>query len=129
MGQKASDRNAIPLCHAHHKGGNESYHALGPVRFAEKHDLNILNIVAKLNDQGLLFESPHAVGRKERSPGFTRYHCPCGWRSGWYAGEHDALFVVQRHVEEKNDVSLETGLGDGSAIVASAADGSHGGTE
>lgn len=108
LGQKSDARQAIPLCHRHHKGGNDSYHALGPVRFAQLHQLDVPAIIAQLNDQGLLFQSPHAIGRKQRSPGFTRYHCGCGWRSAWYVAEQDALFCIQRHVDEKNALRLET---------------------
>jgi len=97
--QLSSFRNLIPLCYSHHTGGNSSYHALGPVRFAEVHQLDIPAILAQLNSQGLLFESPHAIGRKQRSPGYTRFHCPCGWRSAWYAGEFEALAAIHRHVD------------------------------
>ncbi len=102
LGQKACARRAIPLCRRHHTTGNDSYHALGPAKFAQYHNIDIEALIGHYQSQGLLFESPHAVGRMQRSPGFTRYHCSCGWRSAWYAGEHDALFCVQRHVEEKN---------------------------
>jgi len=128
LGQKACARRAIPLCAGHHKTGNDSYHALGPAKFAACHNLDIEALIAGYQRQGQLFESPHAIGRKQRSPGYTRYHCPCGWRSAWYAAEHDALFCIQSHVEEKNN-SLRgaTCRGDGSVLLASADNGSHGG--
>jgi len=49
LGQKAPDSTAIPLCAAHHRTGNDSYHKLGPRRFAELHKLDIPGIVAELN--------------------------------------------------------------------------------
>jgi hypothetical protein len=98
LSQRSSARQSIPLCYRDHKGGNQSYHALGPVRFAQTHHLDVPAIIATLNEQGLLFESPHAIGRLQRSPGYTRYHCPCGFRTAWYSGEHDALAAIHRHI-------------------------------
>ena len=49
LGQKSSDLTAIPLCRKHHRGGNSSYHKLGPRRFAEIHNLNLVELVRKLN--------------------------------------------------------------------------------
>jgi len=49
LGQKSPDRSAIPLCARHHRTGNDSYHKLGPRRFAEVHQLNIQVIVARLS--------------------------------------------------------------------------------
>ena len=49
LGQKSSDYSAIPLCIRHHRSGNDSYHKLGPRRFAEVHDLDIRAIVSRLS--------------------------------------------------------------------------------
>jgi hypothetical protein len=49
MGQKSSDRSAIPLCARHHRTGNDSYHKLGPAKFAQVHRLSIREIVARLS--------------------------------------------------------------------------------
>lgn len=49
LGQKSSDYSAIPLCHKHHRTGNDSYHRLGPRRFAAVHNLDLRSIVARLN--------------------------------------------------------------------------------
>ena len=49
LGQKSPDCSAIPLCIRHHRTGADSYHRLGPRRFAAVHDLNISEIVVGLN--------------------------------------------------------------------------------
>jgi hypothetical protein len=49
LGQKSPDRSAIPLCFRHHRTGGESYHRLGPRKFAERHRLDIASIVRQLN--------------------------------------------------------------------------------
>jgi hypothetical protein len=49
LGQKSPDTSAIPLCTRHHRTGKDSYHKLGPRKFAELHDLDIPAIVLKLN--------------------------------------------------------------------------------
>ena len=49
ISQKSSDLSAIPLCGRHHRTGDDSYHRLGPRRFAEVHGLNIRAVVARLS--------------------------------------------------------------------------------
>jgi len=49
LGQKASDTSAIPLCHRHHRTGNDSYHHLGARRFAQVHKLDVSAIVRRLS--------------------------------------------------------------------------------
>jgi len=49
LGQKSPDTSAIPLCTRHHRTGKDSYHKLGPRKFAELHNLDIPAIVLKLN--------------------------------------------------------------------------------
>lgn len=101
LGQKSSDYSCIPLCRRHHRTGNDSIHSMGPRRFAERHQLDIASIVARLNGQGLLVDSPHRTGRRESSPEFTRFHCPCGWRTAWYRSESDARAALHFHLEKK----------------------------
>jgi hypothetical protein len=64
MGQKSSDLSAIPLCARHHRTGNDSYHNLGPSKFAEVHRLSIREIVARLSAKSRIrVESGSFVGR------------------------------------------------------------------
>ena len=49
LSQKSSDLSAIPLCVTHHRTGDDSYHKLGPRKFAEVHQLNIRAIVWRLS--------------------------------------------------------------------------------
>jgi hypothetical protein len=48
LSQKASDYSAIPLCFGHHRGNADSYHALGERAFADKHAVDIPNLVRRL---------------------------------------------------------------------------------
>jgi hypothetical protein len=64
LSQKSSDLSAIPLCVKHHRTGNDSYHKLGPRKFAEVHQLNIVAMVARLSAKPLIrVESGTFVGR------------------------------------------------------------------
>lgn len=64
MGQKSSDLSAIPLCARHHRTGNDSYHKLGPLKFADVHRLSIGEIVARLSAKvRIRVESGIFVGR------------------------------------------------------------------
>ena len=64
LGQKSSDLSAIPLCGRHHRTGDDSYHRLGPRKFAEVHQLNIRAIVARLSARPFIrVESGACVGR------------------------------------------------------------------
>ena len=64
LGQKSSDLSAIPLCAGHHRTGDDSYHKLGPRRFAEVHQVNLQAIVARLSaKQVIRVESGAFVGR------------------------------------------------------------------
>jgi hypothetical protein len=64
LGQKSSDTSAIPLCAKHHRTGNDSYHKLGPRRFAAVHGLDIAAIVARLSAKpSIRVESGAFVGR------------------------------------------------------------------
>jgi hypothetical protein len=49
LGQKSPDTSAVPLCANHHRTGNDSYHRLGPRKFAEVHNLDLAAIVQRLN--------------------------------------------------------------------------------
>lgn len=101
LGTKAPASQTIPLCHRHHQSGNDSYHALGPVAFVRVHQLDIPAILADLVERGRPFSSPHSIGRKQRSPGYWRYHCSCGFKGAWYEDELDALIAIKIHLEEK----------------------------
>ena len=64
LGQKSSDLSAIPLCARHHRTGPDSYHKLGPRKFAEVHRLNLPAIVARLSAKPCIrVESGSFVGR------------------------------------------------------------------
>jgi hypothetical protein len=64
LGQKSSDLSAIPLCGKHHRTADDSYHRLGPRRFAEAHQLDIRAIVARLSEKPFIrVESGAFVGR------------------------------------------------------------------
>ena len=64
ISQKSSDLSAIPLCARHHRTGYDSYHKLGPRRFAEVHQLNIGAMVARLSAKPFIrVESGAFVGR------------------------------------------------------------------
>ena len=63
LGQKSPDTSAIPLCAKHHRTGNDSYHRLGPRRFAQAHNLDIPAIVRKLNQKPVIrVESGRFIG-------------------------------------------------------------------
>ena len=64
LSQKSSDLSAIPLCARHHRTGGDSYHKLGPRKFAEVHRLNLGSIVARLSAKPWIrVESGIFVGR------------------------------------------------------------------
>ena len=64
LSQKSSDLSAIPLCGRHHRSGDDSYHRLGPRKFAEVHRVNIQLIVARLSAKPFIrVESGIFVGR------------------------------------------------------------------
>jgi hypothetical protein len=64
LSQKSSDLSAIPLCARHHRTGDDSYHKLGPRRFAEVHQVNLGAIVARLSAKPVIrVESGVFVGR------------------------------------------------------------------
>jgi hypothetical protein len=49
LGQRASDTDCLPLCWTDHRGGNRSYHKLGPVRFARVHQIDPPELIAFFN--------------------------------------------------------------------------------
>ena len=49
LGQKSADTSAVPLCARHHRTGNDSYHRLGPRKFAEVHKIDLVATVRRLN--------------------------------------------------------------------------------
>jgi hemin uptake protein HemP len=54
LGQKSPDSSAIPLCRRHHRTGDDSYHRLGPRKFAQIHNLDIPAMVRRLNTKPLI---------------------------------------------------------------------------
>jgi hypothetical protein len=64
LSQKSSDLSVIPLCARHHRTGDDSYHKLGPRKFAEVHQVNIPAIVARLSAKpSIRVEAGAFVGR------------------------------------------------------------------
>jgi len=64
LSQKSSDLCAIPLCGRHHRTGDDSYHRLGPRKFAAVHALNIRENVARLSGKPFIrVETGNFVGR------------------------------------------------------------------
>ena len=49
LGQKADDRRTLPLCPKHHRTGNDSYHKMGPAKFAQHHCLDVNALISILN--------------------------------------------------------------------------------
>ncbi len=49
FGQRSSDFSAIPLCGWDHRVGPDSYHRLGERKFAEKHSIDLRELVSALN--------------------------------------------------------------------------------
>jgi hypothetical protein len=99
LGQKSSDLSCIPLCHEHHNHGNESYHALGPVKFSERWKLEIPALIVGLNLIGLRGLTLHSVGRLERSRAFARLYCACGFRTTWFRLESGAHIALNHHID------------------------------
>ncbi len=50
LSQKTSDFSAIPLCFWHHRGNRDSYHELGEHAFAQRHGIDLGELVRALND-------------------------------------------------------------------------------
>lgn len=121
LGQKTSDFSRIPLCVRHHRTGVDSYHQLGARRFAEVHGLDFPALVAGLNAQGLVGLKLHAFSRREPSPGFTRFHCACGFQTTWYSFGADARQALHRHIEEQDNNLDMRGSGQESLLLGSAA--------
>ena len=64
LSQKASDLSAIPLCARRHRTGDDSYHKVGPRKFAAVHQLNVRAIIARLSARPCIrVESGTFVGR------------------------------------------------------------------
>jgi hypothetical protein len=49
MSQKASDYSCVPLCTEHHTMAPDSYHRIGPERFAAQYRVNYTELVRRLN--------------------------------------------------------------------------------
>jgi hypothetical protein len=50
IGQKSGDDTTIPLCGRHHRTDPFSLHKLGPLKFQEKHVIDIPSLVLQLNE-------------------------------------------------------------------------------
>jgi hypothetical protein len=44
IGQKASDLDALPMCHACHRTGPAAYHKIGPVRFQQARGIDFTEL-------------------------------------------------------------------------------------
>ena len=49
MGHKSSDYSCVPLCDQHHRLGADSYHRIGRKQFEVHHNLDLSDIVKRLN--------------------------------------------------------------------------------
>jgi hypothetical protein len=49
LGQKASDYSCIPLCHQHHRTGNEALHKIGRRAFQDRFSLDIDELIKLFN--------------------------------------------------------------------------------
>ena len=85
LGQKSPDTSAVPLCAKHHRTGNDSYHRLGPRKFAEAHNLDLVAIVRRLNLKPVLrIEQGEFVGYLDGSAyrlGQTQMGLVCALRA------------------------------------------------
>lgn len=63
LSTRSDDRSAINLCRKHHRLNNDSLHALGPVKFEERHNV----VIAELREQ--LNEEYDALKRARKFPG------------------------------------------------------------
>ena len=69
LGQKSPDSSAIPLCSKHHRISKDSYHRLGPRKFAQVHGLDIPEIVRRLSRKPVIrVEGGRFVGYIEDEP-------------------------------------------------------------
>jgi hypothetical protein len=93
LGQKASDRSTIPLCIRHHRTGDDSYHRLGPRKFARVHNLDIADIVRRLNTKPTIrIEAGRFVARLEEQE-YTLSRV----ESGIQLAVREALRICQDH--------------------------------
>jgi len=79
LGQKSSDREAIPLCSAHHR----EQHRIGLKQFERTYELDIPALVEALNEKPRLF--------------VERMTSPDGGRNGeryWFASYRDEIFKL-----------------------------------
>lgn len=90
----------------------KSYHKLGPHEFSAVHGLDIPALVARLNTMGLQGLELHRISSREPSPGFTRFHCTCGYRTVWYRPESDARAALHQHMDVQDEPhSTQKGAG------------------
>ena len=114
LGQKTSDLSCVPFCRRHHEQFD-----LSPRAFADKHGLDIPELVQALNQIGLAGLKLHRPARNQRSPQFIRTVCICGWRSGWFRVLQDAQGSLHSHIENADKLALaESGETDAEASAA-----------
>jgi hypothetical protein len=58
LGQKASDYSCIPLCHQHHRTGNEAIHKIGRRAFQDRFSLDVEELIKRFN---ALWRNPAAT--------------------------------------------------------------------
>lgn len=51
LATRSNDRLAINLCRRHHQTNSDSLHALGPIKFEERHRVSIREIQRDLNEE------------------------------------------------------------------------------
>jgi len=98
LGQKSPDTSAVPLCAAHHRTAKDSYHRLGPRRFAEIHNLDLAAIVRRLNLKPIV---------RIQNGEFVAYLEGCQYRLGKAAGGIAAALRNLRNVCGEDRLALE----------------------
>lgn len=98
LGQKSPDSSAVPLCAKHHRTGNDSYHRLGPRKFNEVHNLNLAEIVRRLNLKPVI----HLQQRE-----FVAYLEGCRYQLGKSENGIASALRVLRSVCGENRLALE----------------------
>lgn len=61
LGQKSDSKKCLPFCFGCHQDKPDSYHKIGPVAFAAKHQLDIPNLIAQFNELWAIREARRAA--------------------------------------------------------------------
>lgn len=99
LGQKSPDTSAVPLCAAHHRTATDSYHRLGPRKFAEIHNLDLAETVRRLNLKPTV---------RIQYGEFVAHLDGCQYRLGKAGGGIAAAIRVLRKVCSEDRLALET---------------------